>query len=710
MKKPVNFRVFPAILLGMIAGISFLILTDLIIPAAVTAIAIVGAVAGNVVLRKRNVRSAKSAVAFFICFVVGLTAGLTVTAVSNYTLRKDSVFEKNVCITARIKTGNSDDLSGVITGSKVILTDLTIDGKEYDGDAQLTSLQISSGDYYEGDIIEFYGDVTTVSSVITTPFSASRLSRGIIYSVSASEGEDGVEITKLGNRLGVFDKIKKAVAQRLAENVPDGTARFMYAMMFGDSAVMEDSVRETFSQTGTAHLLAVSGLHVGILAGALMWILKKLRLNGYIRSAIVTVFLLFFCAVCGFTPSVVRATVMLLVYNVATLTGMRYDKLSALAFSAIVILLFSPLSLYSLGFIMSFCAVTGLILFAEPFKKAFLKIKMPRVLASALSATFAANVTLLPVIIYTFGNTSLIFALSNCVIVPVIGVVFPLYAVALILSFIPYFGWILTGVSFAFTAIIYIVNALSQATFITLNLDITWIGIILWLAVAFIVSPMCFTNRTAKKIIASVCFIAIVSVAAVQNFHLLTCDSEVTAFGSYESAGVLVETKEGDFLVLTGKLDAAFVTTAAQTAEERGKLKIDGIVKHEITEKETEYIKELCKLTGAKAVYSDRVFSADIVALPVGALRSKLDIVSSDIGIHVYTEEVCIYITSYDVDVFSGSEDIIISPLMTEKPAFAGYLVSDNGCISGAKDCLPSHFTFWIKGDRIIKTNKWRFA
>ena len=507
MKKLANLRVFPTILAGMIVGISFIILTDMWIPATVCAIALPAAIAFAIAAYKKNRKTFRAAVVGVGCFVAGTVFGISSALYANAQIESREIFAEDVQITAKIEVGSSSDLSGAVDSYLIILNDLVVDGKEVEGRAQMYSLQLPEGGFNEGDVITFTGTVTTLTTDITTPYKASSLAEGVLYNVTADENEDSGGITVEGSSLDFFDKIKKAVAAKLSENASDDAARFMYAMLFGDSAVIGDEIRSDFSVTGTAHLLAVSGLHVGMLAGALLFILKKLRINAAVRSVVVLATLIFFCALCGFSPSTVRATVMIGVSMAAALCGLRYDPLSGMSFSAILLLFVSPYNLYSLGFLMSFLAVYGLILFAKPLKGALLKAKFPDWLAGALSATLAANATLLPVMLYVFGETSLIFAVANCIIVPFAGFFFPMYIVLLPLSFLPYAGFLATVASVPFLLTARVVEWLAGIAFPTVYIEFNWATIMLWLIVATAVSGLCAMPVVAKKIIASVSII-----------------------------------------------------------------------------------------------------------------------------------------------------------------------------------------------------------
>lgn len=165
--------------------------------------------------------------------------------------------------------------------------------------------------------------------------------------------------------------------QRLIVRLPVGekTQRFLIAALTGDRALLDHSTRELYASTGIAHILALSGLHVGMLMGVIALMLSPLSVLGWRfkwMSRLLTVVLLWgFAVLTGMSPSVVRAVIMATVFMLTAQMERVWSPLNALSMAAIVIIVFDPLSVYSLGFQLSFAAVLAIILFAgrmNPFE------------------------------------------------------------------------------------------------------------------------------------------------------------------------------------------------------------------------------------------------------------------------------------------------------------------------------------------------------
>ena len=120
--------------------------------------------------------------------------------------------------------------------------------------------------------------------------------------------------------------------------------------MFGDKNFISDSLYDDVKVSGLAHTLAVSGLHIGIFAAFLNMILKKCKAKSLIRLIVVGIVLMIYLAFCNFPASAVRAYVMILCIMFAGVIGAKRDNLSSLALAGIIILGYSPLSLFASGF------------------------------------------------------------------------------------------------------------------------------------------------------------------------------------------------------------------------------------------------------------------------------------------------------------------------------------------------------------------------
>lgn len=191
------------------------------------------------------------------------------------------------------------------------------------------------------------------------------------------------------------------------------------ALTLGWRGDIEPEIQASFRDAGIAHLLAVSGLHVGLLAaiagGLFVWVGKERR-GRLIRGSVQLAAIWLFTLLTGLAPSTVRAALMFSLFIVAHIFARRTPTLNLLAVAAIVTLVANPLLVYNVGWQLSYSAVAGIAL-ARPVITAFRN----RLWQLTTVSTFATLATL-PVVATTFHRLPVYFLIANIVIVPLAGV------------------------------------------------------------------------------------------------------------------------------------------------------------------------------------------------------------------------------------------------------------------------------------------------
>lgn len=222
----------------------------------------------------------------------------------------------------------------------------------------------------------------------------------------------------------------------LNSRLSNGAQQFVVALLLGDSGLVDKATRQEFSTAGVAHVLALSGLHVGFIALIIWWLLFPLdymRMKKA-RLAITLAAIIGFALFTGLTPSVVRATVMIGFVFAALIFYRRSDPLNALAMAALVILLFSPSALYSVGFQLSFLTVAAILLFASLPKRLESRHRwVNRLTSTALTSLVAMGATIALTAHY-FHTVSFLTVLCNLLILPVLPVFMVLGALFLLVT------------------------------------------------------------------------------------------------------------------------------------------------------------------------------------------------------------------------------------------------------------------------------------
>ncbi len=219
--------------------------------------------------------------------------------------------------------------------------------------------------------------------------------------------------------------LKQDMTGYIEEYSDDETAAMVSGIMFGDKSMMDEDTLETFQKNGTAHILAVSGIHIGMIYGFLsfLWIWRKGRLFFCAMSA----FFICYVILADFSPSVIRAVVMIEAHIFASVTNRRYDLDSAAFFTALGSMFMNPMQIFHTGFQMSYLAVLTLSL-VLPY--------IHRFYTGVLSAGAAVQAGLLPYTMYVFNYVSVVSLIVNVPVIILAGFIVPLGLISAVLSMI----------------------------------------------------------------------------------------------------------------------------------------------------------------------------------------------------------------------------------------------------------------------------------
>ncbi len=196
------------------------------------------------------------------------------------------------------------------------------------------------------------------------------------------------------------------------------------ALTIGDKSELTREIKETYSSVGASHVLALSGLHIGIFYMILATLLpawRSRRIYTVLREMLIIAIIWCFAFVAGLSPSIVRAAILFTLFSLGRCVRRDGSSLNALAFAAIVILIFSPRSLFDVSFQLSFAAVLSIILLLPPMRLKLACDKHGRVYnyaADILLVSLVAQVGTLPLIWYYFGAFPLYFLFANIIVVP----------------------------------------------------------------------------------------------------------------------------------------------------------------------------------------------------------------------------------------------------------------------------------------------------
>ena len=273
------------------------------------------------------------------------------------------------------------------------------------------------------------------------------------------------------------------------------------ALTLGYKRDLDPETKRAFSSAGAMHVLAVSGLHVGIIYLVIILLLGYLRKrkNGRLIFAIVSICTLWcYAFITGFSPSVLRATTMFTIVIFGETLHRKSNVYNSLAASAFILLLFNPNNLFETGFQLSYSAVFGIVYLHPKFRSIVnIKNKILLFFLDLLIVSVAAQIATVPFILYYFGQFPSYFLVTNILIIPVAMFLIPIGMFLLLISGIPPLASFIasiidTLIKFIFQFLIYI----DQLPFSVLQITISKMQALVLITIILIIFILLKTKRT----------------------------------------------------------------------------------------------------------------------------------------------------------------------------------------------------------------------
>ncbi|MEB2774404.1 ComEC/Rec2 family competence protein [Algoriphagus sp. D3-2-R+10] len=247
--------------------------------------------------------------------------------------------------------------------------------------------------------------------------------------------------------------LRHKIGEMMKAKIPDeNSSQIALALLLGQKKELDPTIREAYTQAGVMHILAVSGLHVGIIYALFILMLKPLKLKIekariYLLCVILVIWLYAFLT--GLSPSVVRASTMFSLLTLGQMRERRPSIYNILAFSAILMITINPDVIYEVGFQLSYLAVLGIVMI-QPL---ILNLWLPRYKAleyiwQLTSVSLAAQLVTFPLSLYYFHVFPTYFLLGNLLILPLAFLIMQVGVPLMIFGWIPVLGdglgWILS--------------------------------------------------------------------------------------------------------------------------------------------------------------------------------------------------------------------------------------------------------------------------
>ena len=326
--------------------------------------------------------------------------------------------EKNIDIILTIDDRiqvNGNYLKGIakLNKEKVLFTYILKDEKE----------KTFFKEHFQGGMLKVNADIEDIGekkNFYSFDYKKYNENKGIFKNVKVND------IKNFEENKGIISKIKIwriSLGNKIHKEISFDKSGYIEALIFGDKVYLEKDEIINYKNLGTSHLLAISGLHLGVLISLIYFILLRLRFSVEIIEKIVFLVIPFYMLISGFSPSVLRAGGMIMLYIIFRKKDMT--KLEALLTTFILMLFINPLLIFDIGFELSFL-ITFCLLMSDDFLSG-----SKNIFTSGFKISLVSSLASLPILVMNFYTFSYISIISNIFLVPIFSlVIFPLVLIS----------------------------------------------------------------------------------------------------------------------------------------------------------------------------------------------------------------------------------------------------------------------------------------
>ncbi len=341
------------------------------------------------------------------------------------------------------------------------------------------------------------------------------------YVILPAKKYDGFTKILLNCRTEILSILKKNITGKNEISIAE-------ALLIGYREELDRDLVRAFSNTGVVHIIAISGLHLGMIYGLIVVLFrpfKKYKWSNILKLITVIVVLWLFSFIAGLPPSLLRSAIMFTCIALGDVISQKSNIYNGLVVSALIILIINPFSLWDVGFQLSYSAVLSIIIFSPVIKKAiFFKNKLLAAFWNLNAITLSAQILTLPIVLYHFHQFPNLFLFTNLFAVPFSGLI--LYAEIFLLLFswnssiALFIGNIIEKLIFILNQFVLQINVLPFATWEAIQISIFQVIIIFGFLVAL--SFWYFNKKTKYALISFVfllSFIATRSIDFINRYH-----------------------------------------------------------------------------------------------------------------------------------------------------------------------------------------------
>lgn len=220
-------------------------------------------------------------------------------------------------------------------------------------------------------------------------------------------------------RYRIKESAIKTINESFKPYLNEANNSLINSIILGDTDYLNETNVKLYRDMGLSHILAVSGLHIGIVSSFLMFVISRLGIKRKTNVLITLAFIWSYGFLIGYPPSILRASLLFSFLYLSKIVHRPYDSIDILSLAALILLIMNPYSLFSVGFQLSFIASASILLFSDKISLIFYPIKGK--LVDTVSTLFAVNIGVLPIQAYYFNRISILGFVANILIVPILS-------------------------------------------------------------------------------------------------------------------------------------------------------------------------------------------------------------------------------------------------------------------------------------------------
>lgn len=399
---------------------------------------------------------------------------------------------------------------------------------------QKINITLSADVNFDMDYYDEVECIVTFSQFKNESYAKYNLSKGN-YISSYMSGDD-YTITKSNSKpFGYYVlKLRDSLENAIKDLLPPNQAALSNALLLGNKNDLSQETKDSFRSAGVSHIIVVSGLHLSVLTAFVFAIIKKVSKSKKLAAILSIAMVIFFMAITGFSSSVIRAGIMMIILMLGNIFSLKSDSVTSLAVAAIVLGLQNPLCGADTGLLMSFTSTLGIVIIYPKINKFILKglddkqfyFKPIKYIVSIINVSISAVLMSFPVTFLTYGTFNLYFLLSNLLVTPLITVVLVSLLFAVIFYYIPFidvisnlFAMIAGLICNYFT---FITELISKMPFATININTPPVYIWFFVTVFVLAAMLIIQKGKPKRLFLFVTFSFSVLLISSTVYGMLT--------------------------------------------------------------------------------------------------------------------------------------------------------------------------------------------